>query len=272
MERLLAAQADQAHATPENQQRAEELIFQAWETPHPHHRAELAQQALELWGDCADGWAVLAETVASSAREAFLCYAEGVAAGERALGEEAFKKDVGHFWGLLETRPYMRSRAGLADALATMGQTDEAIAHYRELLRLNPADNQDIRYRLLKVLIECDRDEEARELLQEYDRDILAEWAYNRALLSFRHQGATQASAEDCRAAIECNRFVPAYLFGRRRLPRQPPDYMGFGDNNEAICYAAACKKLWQNTPGAIEWLKQCWSDQPNADSRDEEK
>ena len=272
MERLLAAQADQAHATPENQQRAEELIFQAWETPHPHHRAELAQQALELWGDCADGWVVLAETVAGSAREAFLCYAEGVAAGERALGEEAFTNDVGHFWGLLETRPYMRSRAGLADALAAMGETGEAIAHYRALLRLNPADNQGIRYRLLNTLIDSDQDKDARELLQQFDQDIMAEWAYNRALLSFRQHGATQVSAADCQAAIERNRFVPAYLFGRRRVPKQLPDYMGLGDNNEAVCYAAACKQLWRKTPGAIEWLKQCWTDQLAADSREDEE
>ena len=31
-----------------------------------------------------------------------------MAAGERALGPETYQRDVGHFWGLLETRPYMR--------------------------------------------------------------------------------------------------------------------------------------------------------------------
>jgi len=30
--------------------------------------------------------------------------AKGVEAGERALGKEAFERDRGHFWGVLETR------------------------------------------------------------------------------------------------------------------------------------------------------------------------
>jgi hypothetical protein len=30
-----------------------------------------------------------------------------VAAGERSLGPKAFEEDAGHFWGILETRPYM---------------------------------------------------------------------------------------------------------------------------------------------------------------------
>ena len=34
-----------------------------------------------------------------------------------ALGPRGFKQYAGHFWGFLETRPYMRARAGLAGTL-----------------------------------------------------------------------------------------------------------------------------------------------------------
>ena len=37
-------------------------------------------------------------------------YAKGVEAGELALGPKGFKQYAGHFWGFLETRPYMRAR------------------------------------------------------------------------------------------------------------------------------------------------------------------
>lgn len=33
----------------------------------------------------------------------------------------------GHFWGILETRFYMRARAGLAEALWELGERDAAI-------------------------------------------------------------------------------------------------------------------------------------------------
>ena len=41
----------------------------------------------------------------------------GLDAGELALGPEGFEEYDGHFWGFLETRPYMRARHGLALAL-----------------------------------------------------------------------------------------------------------------------------------------------------------
>ena len=32
-----------------------------------------------------------------------------VETGQRTLGEQFFKENRGHFWGILETRPYMRA-------------------------------------------------------------------------------------------------------------------------------------------------------------------
>lgn len=47
-------------------------------------------------------------------------YAEGVSAGERALGRQVFEQEAGHFWSAVETRPYMRARlpAGAARVAA----------------------------------------------------------------------------------------------------------------------------------------------------------
>ena len=59
-----------------------------------------------------------------------------------ALGAEGFEEYAGHFWGFLETRPYMRARAGLAIALIKLGDESAAIEHFRAMLKLNPNDNQ----------------------------------------------------------------------------------------------------------------------------------
>ena len=42
-----------------------------------------------------------------------------VAIGEKNLGKD-FKEFAGHFWGFIETRPYMRARERLAQAFVTM--------------------------------------------------------------------------------------------------------------------------------------------------------
>jgi len=48
----------------------------------------------------------------------------------------------------------MRARAALAQCLWSLGKHEEAIGHYRELLRLNPSDNQGMRYLLAASLLE----------------------------------------------------------------------------------------------------------------------
>jgi len=235
---------------------AQALVFEAWESPDPGVRAAQARKALELWPDCADAWVILAQDMADTLLEAHEFYAEGVSAGERALGKAVFEDGVGHFWGILETRPYMRARLGLAQVLRHMGEIDEAAGHLRDMLRLNPGDNQGNRYVLLHLLLEAGRDAEAAQLLAEYPDDAMAEWKFARALVAFRQTGAGGESDELLARALQANGFVAAYLLGRRPLPRQPPTSIGFGDNNEAIAYAVDYKAIWKQTPGALAWLK----------------
>jgi hypothetical protein len=98
-------------------EQAQQLIYEAWEAPSGRRRVQLAREALKLSPDRADAYVLLAEEAARSLEEARDLYEQGMQAGERSLGPRAFKDDVGHFWGILETRPYMRARAGLAACL-----------------------------------------------------------------------------------------------------------------------------------------------------------
>ena len=146
---------------------AQELVYEAWERSRKQDRIRLAEKALEISPDCADAYNLLAEEKAESVEEAQSYFEKGVEAGERALGETTFEEDVGHFWGLLETRPYMRARAGLAQCLWILGEKEEAIGHYEDMLRLNPTDNQGIRHILLEHLLKRDDREKAGRLLDQ---------------------------------------------------------------------------------------------------------
>jgi len=156
--------------TPER--KAQELIYQAHEARSRKGRAELARQALEIYADCADAYVLLAEECSDLTQAAELL-AQGVAAGERALGPEFFREEAGGFWGITRSRPYMRARRELAETLWKLERRDEAIAHARELLRLNPNDNQGIRDSLAPWLVETDRDEELKALLKQYEGGLL---------------------------------------------------------------------------------------------------
>lgn len=234
--------------------KAQELIYDSWEVSG-RERVALARRALAVWPDCADAYVILAEETGRTLEEKLALYEAGVAAGERALGADFFREEVGHFWGVLESRPYMRARAGLAAILYNIGEKRRAADHYRDLLRLNPGDNQGIRYVLLGCLLELGLDEEAARLLSRYEGDVAATWAYGRALLAFRSAGSHERSRAPLEKALAANRFVPAYLLARKRLPDTMPPYVGLGDESEAISCADGLLTAWRATPGALEWL-----------------
>ena len=248
MERLMG-QIQESTADPELEE-AQELIYQAWESDDPVERIELAEEALTITPDCADAWVLLAEESAETLDQALEYYRKGMEAGEQTLGDKTFEQDKGYFWGLLETRPYMRARLGLAQCLWKKGDREAAIGHYRQMLELNPNDNQGVRHVLLGCLLDEQCHDEADALLATYADEPSAVWCYSRVLLAYRREGDSEHSRALRKAAIEQNRFVPAYLAGRRKLPKYPPDYIGVGDKNAAIAYVFDHRQAWRDTPG----------------------
>jgi tetratricopeptide (TPR) repeat protein len=233
---------------------AQDLIYDAWEAADRRTALALARKALRISPDCADAYVLLAQTARTRAQE-FELYRKGVEAGERALGKEAFKRDVGHFWGILETRPYMRARAGLAECLWDQGHYDEAIAHWRDMLRLNPGDNQGMRYTLAARLLYLDRDEETAAVLAQYKGECSTYFLWTEAILLFRSLGDHPRCRRALDAALLTNPHVPTFLFGQKRIPREIPDYVTWGGEDEAAECVYELIRPWKTTKGAIEWL-----------------
>lgn len=241
--------------TDEALDRAQEKAFDAMEARGRGKRIALAREALAISPLCADAYAVLGEE-AVSPEEAVAFYRQAVEAGADALGEAAFEKDLGLFWGLIETRPYMRARHRLALALWKIGAREEAATHYAEMLRLNPNDNQGIRYCFMDALLTLGRDEEAAALWKRYRKDGSAAWAWSNTLMTFRQGGDNPSARKALSKAIACNPHVPAYLSGWKPLPRQLPQLIGIGDEDEAVSYAHDALPAWGATDGAITWLR----------------
>src|SRR6266511_3933294 len=151
----------------------------------------------------------------------------------------------------------MRARAGFAACLWQLGEREEAVAHRRDMLRLNPNDNQGIRYTLLGCLLAMGSDERAAEILDdaEYSDDATATWPYSQTLLAYRRTGLGERAEALLSEARRTNPHVPAYLLGKKALPEELPEMVGFGDESEAIAYPADNLEAWRSTPGALEWL-----------------
>lgn len=235
--------------------RAQDVMYDAWEATNRRQRMALAHKALSISPLCADAYNLLAEE-AGNAEEARALYARGMEAGELALGRKGFREYEEHFWGFLETRPYMCARAGLAMTLLRLGEEDAAIEHFRAMLKLNPGDNQGIRYLLLACLLKRDDVQAVKALLSSYAEEWSAYWLYTRALIAYRDgEAAAAATLKLVQEAWSANEHVPGILAGTKPPAISKSDYTTVGGADEATEYVRECGPAWRATPDAIAWL-----------------
>lgn len=178
--------------------------------------------------------------------------------GRVQLGSEFFKENIGYFWGLIETRPFMRALVNLADAYRQAHMRDKSLLCYRECLLLCPDDNLGARYILPALLMEVGDFSEALSLIDQYTEELeySAFLAYSRALCLT----ALNASEGDVNKAFvlayKSNASVPSMLLTDGELPLPDSPYCSSGDRNEAIFYATENRVLWRNISGALQKLK----------------
>jgi hypothetical protein len=74
-----------------------------------------------------------------------------------------------------------------------------------------------------------------------------------------QHQPDDDSHPKRLQEALDRNNYVPAYLLGRKRLPKQLPAYMTWGGEDEAQAYAADARAVWIATSRALKWLNTVW-------------
>ncbi|VAX29818.1 hypothetical protein MNBD_IGNAVI01-2786 [hydrothermal vent metagenome] len=237
-----------------NSDKAQDLVWDAWELEYSEDRVELALQALKLDENCADAYNLLAEDKAKNNLERLNYYLKATRAGKESIGED-FEALKGEFWGFHQTRPYMRAMDGLAHTYLHMNQIKKAIDVWQKMINLNPNDNQGVRYHLIIALLETKRYKDVERLINKYEDDASAAFLYSKAFLFFHQKSKKPMATKVLIKAMQFNPYVPLYLFGLREMPEEFPEYIGFGDESEAIEYADSSVRLWGGDKKAAAWL-----------------
>jgi len=249
--------------SPTAKEEAQELAYDAMEAQTEAQARKLAKRALAKDPDCVDALVALTGLEANSPKHAIEGLQKAVSAGERSLGVGFFKENKGHFWGLVETRPYMRARQQLAAMCQEVGLHRDAMSHYEAMLELNPNDNQGVREPLLGLYLltgDCDG---AAKLLKRYKRDISATFAWGRVLERFL-AGDRDGAAVSLKAARKCNRFMELYISAQQPFPKEMPEYYQIGSAEEAILSFECLAEAWTTHPEAMFWLlNQILGEQP---------
>lgn len=241
-------------AEADRKDEAQQIAFDAMEAESENEARKLAKRALRLDPDCVDALVLMNDLDAPTRMRRIEGLKKAVEAGERALGAKFIQKNKGHFWLLLETRPWMRALDRLASEQKEAGLNLDAVEIYERMLELNPNDNQGVRDPLLGLYLAVDNLKGAEKLLKRYEEDSLANFAWGRVLERFLigDRAGAKAALETARAA---NRYVELYLTAGKPLPDGPPEMYSPGSEEEAFLVLSNLSDAWAAHKEAVCWL-----------------
>lgn len=214
-------------------------------------RIDLLEKVIAKDANHIDAYTLLAEET-PSITTANALLEKALKIGRASLGEAYFQENDGEFWGLVETRPFMRAKAAYASSLAVEGRRAEAMSHLEELIRLNPRDNQGIRYDLITLYIEGEHYKEAENLMRIYKDERSAYMLFSKALI---HYHLTQDPIETIDLFREANRsnpYVYDYIVIGKSVPKSLPTHYTPGEDSEAVLYAQKNMHLWNEVKDKI--------------------
>ena len=152
-----------------------------------------------------------------------------------------FDKDcIGHFYGIFETRPYIRVHHSLLTGYIEIGEYQKAQQIAKEIIRLNNNDNLGVRYLLLGLYAHsCDK-KAMNHLLEKYPDDFGAFWWLPQLIMAYKEKdnAAGQKLIHQMRKE---NKYIIEYLRGKEHISdidRAMTEYEGMyshGSKNEAI-------------------------------------
>ncbi len=132
-----------------------------------------AKRALELDPDNLDAAAAVIRVSTSDDEKRAEKYKKLIAeADEKLKAKGWFDEDnIGSFWLITETRPYMRLLYDYACLLSNCGQMRLSAAVYEKMLKLCTGDNLGVRYLLMHVYAFLEEQKSAEELLAAYPEE-----------------------------------------------------------------------------------------------------
>ncbi len=249
---------------------AQEFAFEAYEATSEEAALELADKALLVDPDCVDALTIRAFITSEDAGELVAALEHAASCGEKELGEDFFAEFMGDFWPMVEARPYMRTIKQLAEVLWDVGRRFDAVAHYENLIDLDPADHMGNSTLLLGYYLSMGEIQRSWDLLEEYndDSEAVSNWAW---VLLFLMVGDEDAARDALEHAMEANPHVAMLLVGMGAEPEEElPPMPVPGSEREAFLCLDILGDAWERGGAAQWWLYNVLVDMGLIVSRDE--
>ena len=219
------------------------------------------KKALELEPDNMDAVNASLDMIEDGTWEYYQKISEAVKNGTRFMEKEGLMDEdsIGEFWGILETRPYMRLLNRYADFLAEAGMMTLAARQYEEMIRLSENDNLGARYSLMHVYAYLDQEEPALKLHKKYDGYEETQMLLPLSVLYFKRGDFDKAEEylkRLCAANKDTKKFFRAIK--RDKLDHYVEELSGYGYRpftiQELIVELMENSFLFRMVPLYMEW------------------
>ncbi|MDO4352982.1 MAG: hypothetical protein Q4D00_07655, partial [Clostridia bacterium] len=220
-----------------------------------------AKKALELDEYCTDAEVMIADIQYGRDPEKFKKKFEKIITKtEKHLREEGYFDDdcIGRFWGIFETRPYMRARYNYIELLLALGKYKKAVEECEEMLELNSNDNTGIRYTLMGLYAHFEDEVSAMRLYKKYNECSVHMLL---PLIALYYKADSYKTAEKYLRLIRGEGFDDYFLDFDDIYDDEDDDMPFIGGycrgSEEEVEYAIEqCSFLYISTPGVLEWIE----------------
>lgn len=147
-----------------------DYLEMAENAPTEKKALEYIKKALALEPDNTDALTMQAEISCKTPEKLGEKYCELIKQAEKKLADEGYfdEENIGDFWFITETRPYMRLLGSLAELYTKCGKMHRAAEIYEKMLRLCTGDNLGVRYILMHIYAFFEDENAAVSLFEKY--------------------------------------------------------------------------------------------------------
>lgn len=223
-----------------------------------------ARKALKLDSDNLDAECMIAMISASDHIDLISKLEKAVVHGKKVMEKEGFgdEDSIGSYWGIMETRPYMRLKMEYMCALNDNGMIRRAIAECEDMIRLNENDNMGVRYILMHLYVLLEEEKKALALHQKYDAYEETQMLFPLSVLYFKLGDMDQSLEYLKRLSIsnkDTKKFLRAVMNGSLERYMDEMSDLGYRPFTieELIVELMENRKLFDTVPGYFQWANE---------------
>ena len=214
-----------------------ELLEEAENAKTIKEAKRLAKKAFATSNACFDAKLFLADLEENSLKSNKILN-EGIEFEKKRLEQEGYfdKENIGSFYGIFETRPYIRGLYTKAHNLSNQGKYKKAIDVCKEILRLNENDNTGARYLLMALYAVIEDEKDMLDLYKKYKQNSV-EMLFPLFVLYYKKEDDSKAK-EYLDMINKANKHFIKFFKGTIKLEEDSmPGYYSIGNASEVVMY-----------------------------------